>query len=60
MAACAPVSDVQMLEFIEFLVTQKRFKEAARELEFVRPETLVTRRAAERIALFLPSKTEAA
>jgi hypothetical protein len=60
MATCTPVSDVQMLEFIEFLVTQKRFKEAARELEFVHPETLVTRHAAERIALFLPSKTEAA
>jgi predicted Zn-dependent protease len=60
MAACAPVKDVQMLEFIEFLIAQKRFEEAARELEFVRPEGLVTRRTAERIAMFLPTKSAAA
>jgi tetratricopeptide (TPR) repeat protein len=60
MTVCAAFSDIQMLEFIEFLIDQKRFADAAREIEFVQPESLVTRRRVERIKMFLPSRTAAA
>jgi predicted Zn-dependent protease len=60
MTVCAAFSDIQMLEFIEFLVDRKRFADAAREIEFVKPESLVTRRRVERIKMFLPSQAKAA
>jgi tetratricopeptide (TPR) repeat protein len=55
MAACPSVRDLQMLEFIEFLIAQKRFEDAARELEFVSPEKPTTVRQVERMKALLPS-----
>ncbi|HVU22412.1 MAG TPA: GSCFA domain-containing protein [Rhizomicrobium sp.] len=60
MMACAAVEDGQMLEYVEFLISQKRFDEAAREIDFIKPETTVMVHKLEDLRAFLPSKAAAA
>jgi len=55
MMATTGVQDIQMLEYIEFLIEQKRFAEASREIEFIKPETAVLIRRLDDLRLFLPS-----
>ncbi|HTT97549.1 MAG TPA: GSCFA domain-containing protein [Rhizomicrobium sp.] len=55
MMAALGVEDVQMLEYVEFLVEQKRFDEAAREIVHIKPETTVMVRKLDELKTFLPS-----
>lgn len=60
MMACTSVEDVQMLEYVEFLIEQKRFDDAAREIAFIKPETTSMVNKLEEVRTFLPLKASAA
>jgi hypothetical protein len=55
MMAATGVDDIQMLEYVEFLLEQHRFDEAAREIVHIKPETTVMVRRLEELKTFLPS-----
>ena len=44
-----------VLDYIEFLIDEKRFAQASREIEVLRPETKASHRRLERIRAFLPT-----
>ncbi len=44
-----------VLDYIEFLIDEKRFAQAVREIEALRPETKASHRRLERIRAFLPT-----